>query len=153
MLPDINLFHLTLPVALLFVGDWMTPTPSHRAHPFHRGGGLSLFHLYPKSILLSLRYLIWSSFRYLILTYILVTYFSIHACLAWNQLSSSYFIIHACLAWNQHSYLQLRTKHNKTPQVRNFLEANQKKYDIISNTSIFKILNHISIYMIYLNFI
>ena len=103
MLPDINLFHLTLPVALLFVGDWMTPTPSHRAHPFHRGGGLSLFHLYPKSILLSLRDLIWSAFQYLILTYILVTYFSIHACLAWNQFSSSYFSIHACLAWNQHS--------------------------------------------------
>ena len=28
MLPEINLFHLTLPVALLFVGDRMTPTPS-----------------------------------------------------------------------------------------------------------------------------
>ena len=38
MLPTINLFHLTLLVALLFVGDWMTPTPSYRAHPFHRGG-------------------------------------------------------------------------------------------------------------------
>ncbi len=66
-------------------------------------GGFSLFYLYPQSILLFLRYLIWSSFQYLILTYILVTYFSIHACLAWNQLSSSYFSIHACLAWNQHS--------------------------------------------------
>ena len=37
-----------------------------------------------------LRCLIWSSFQYLILTYILVTYFSIHASLACNQLSSSY---------------------------------------------------------------
>ena len=41
-------------------------------------------------ILLSLRYRIWSSFQYLILTYSLVTYFNIHASLAWNQLSSSY---------------------------------------------------------------
>ena len=69
----------------------MTPTPSHRAHPFHRGGRvITVLSIYPKSILLSLRYLIWSSFQYLILTYILVTYFSIHACLAWNQHSSSY---------------------------------------------------------------
>ena len=37
-----------------------------------------------------LRYLIWSSFQYLILTYILVTHFSIHVSLAWNQVSSSY---------------------------------------------------------------
>ena len=29
MLPNMNLFHLTLLVALLFVGDWMTPTPSY----------------------------------------------------------------------------------------------------------------------------
>ena len=33
-------------------------------------------------------------FKFMILTFILVTYFSIHACLAWNQLSSSYFSIH-----------------------------------------------------------
>ena len=90
MLPDIDLFHLTLPVVLLFVGDWMTPTPSHRARPFHRGERGITVYLYPESILLSLRYLIWSSFQYLILTYILVTYFSTHAGLAWNQLSSSY---------------------------------------------------------------
>ena len=79
------------------------PDPFPQGPPIPRGGGLSQFYLYPKSISLSLRYLIWSSFQYLILTYILVTYFSIHACLAWNQLSSSYFSIHACLAWNQHS--------------------------------------------------
>ena len=80
------------------------PDPFPQGPPIPQGGGgLSLFYLYPKSILLSLRYLIWSSFQYLILTYILVTYFSIHACPAWNQLSSSYFSIHACLAWNQHS--------------------------------------------------
>ena len=90
MLPDINFFHLTLPVVLLLVGDWMTPTPSHRAHPFHRGERGITVYLYPESILLLLRYLIWSSFQYLDLTYILVTYFSTHACLAWNQLSSSY---------------------------------------------------------------
>ena len=33
-------------------------------------------------------------FKIMILTFILVTFFSIHACLAWNQLSSSYFSIH-----------------------------------------------------------
>ena len=33
-------------------------------------------------------------FKFMILTFIIVTYFSIHACLAWNQLSSSYFSIH-----------------------------------------------------------
>ena len=94
MSPDINLFHLTLPVALLFVGDWMTPTPSYRAHPFHRGG--AGYHCSICILNLSyfpLRYLIWSSFQYLILTYILVilvTHFSIHVSLAWNQVSSSY---------------------------------------------------------------
>ena len=79
------------------------PDPFPQGPPIPQGGGLSLFYLYPKSILLFLRDLIWSAFQYLIWTYILVTYFSIHACLAWNQLSSSYFSIHACLAWNQHS--------------------------------------------------
>ena len=34
----INILHLILPVTLLLVGGWMTPTPS-RAHPFHRGEG------------------------------------------------------------------------------------------------------------------
>ena len=99
MLPDINFFHLTLPVVLLFVGDWMTPTPSHRAHPFHRGERGITVYLYPESILLLLRYLIWSSFQYLVLTYILVTYFSTHACLAWNQLSSSYPTSYIAVAW------------------------------------------------------
>ena len=51
MLPTINLFHLTLLVALLFVGDWMTPTPSYRAHPFHRvGGRVTTVQLYPQHI-------------------------------------------------------------------------------------------------------
>ena len=99
MLPDINLFHLTLPVVLLFVGDWMTPTPSHRARPFHRGERGITVYLYPESILLLVRYLIWSSFQYLILTYILVTYFSTHACLAWNQLSSSYPTSYIAVGW------------------------------------------------------
>ena len=99
MLPDINFFHLTLPVVLLFVGDWMTPTPSHRAHPLHRGERGITVYLYPESILLLLRYLIWSSFQYVVLTYILVTYFSKHACLAWNQLSSSYPTSYIAAAW------------------------------------------------------
>ena len=90
MLPDINLFHFTLPVALLFVGDWMTPTPSHRAHPFHRGGGLSLFYLYPKSILLSLRYLIWSSFQIYDLNFHSCNLFQ-HTCL--SCLKSTFFIL------------------------------------------------------------
>ena len=92
MLPNINLFHLTLLVALLFVGDWMTPTPSYRAHPFHRGGGrVTTVQLYPQHIttyltlpsvnLFDLAFNIWSYH---------VTYFSIHASRAWNQLSSSY---------------------------------------------------------------
>ena len=92
MLPNINLFHLALLVALLFVGDWMTPTPSYRAHPFHRGGGrVTTVQLYPQHIttyltlpsviLFDLAFNIWS---------LHVTYFSIHASLAWNQLSSSY---------------------------------------------------------------
>ena len=66
MLPDINLFHLTVPVALLLVGHCMAPTPSYRAHPFQRGG-------YHCSIY-----------------YILEAHFSIHAHLAWSQLSSPY---------------------------------------------------------------
>ena len=48
---------------------------------------------------LSLRYLIWSSFQYLILAYILVTYISIHACLAWNQFSSSYPTSYIAVGW------------------------------------------------------
>ena len=49
-----------------------------------------LFYLYPTSILLSIHDFIRSSFQYLILNYILVNYFIIHACFAWNQLSSSH---------------------------------------------------------------
>ena len=48
MLPNINLFHLTLLVALLFAGDWMTP--SYKAHPFHRGGRVTTVQLYPQHI-------------------------------------------------------------------------------------------------------
>ena len=73
---------------LLEIG-WPRPLPTGPTHSTG-GSGLSLFYLYPEPILLSLRHLIWSSFQYLILTYILVTYFSIHACLAWNQFFSSY---------------------------------------------------------------
>ena len=90
MLPDINLFHFTLPVALLLVGDWMTPTPSHRVRPFHRGGGLSLFYLYPKSILLSLCYLIWSSFQFYDLNFHSCNLFQ-HTCL--SCLKSTFFIL------------------------------------------------------------
>ena len=85
---------------------WRLDDPDHfpQGPPIPQGGRvITVLSIYPKSILLPLRYLIWSSFQYLILTYIRVTYFSIHACLAWDQLSSSYFSIHACLAWNQHS--------------------------------------------------
>ena len=88
MLPDINLFHFTLPVALLFVGDWMTPTPSHRAHPFHRGG--QVITVLSISILLSLRYLIWSSFQ--------IYGFNFHSCNLFQHtclscLKSTFFIL------------------------------------------------------------
>ena len=88
--------------ALLFIGDWMTPTRPLPTGPTHStgGSGLSLFYLYPEPILLSLRHLISSSFQYLILTDILVTYFSIHACLAWNQLSSSYPTSYIAVGWS-----------------------------------------------------
>ena len=76
---------------MVLVGNWMPPDPFPQGPPIpQRGGRVIIVHLYPESILLSLLYLIWSSFQYLILTYILETYFSIHAYLAWNQLSSSY---------------------------------------------------------------
>ena len=98
MLPDINLFYFTLPVALLLVGDWMTPTPSHRAHAFHGGGAgyyCSIYILnlsfFPFAILLDL------VFKFMTLTFIFVTHFSIHTRLAWNQLSSS------CCSIHQHS--------------------------------------------------
>lgn len=56
------------PVPLLLVRAWMTPTPSRRAHAFHRGGrvSLSMLSLYPEFILLpfvilfDLLFCIWS---------------------------------------------------------------------------------------------
>ena len=38
VLPEINSFHLLLPVTLLLVGGWMTPTPS-QGPPIPQGGG------------------------------------------------------------------------------------------------------------------
>ena len=57
-----TLFHLTLPIALLLVGDWMTAIPFPQRPPIpQRGGtGLSLFYLYPKHILLSFHYLVFT---------------------------------------------------------------------------------------------
>ena len=86
------------PTCCLLEIGWPRPLPTGPTHSTG-GSGLSLFYLYPESILLSLRYLIWSSFQFLILTYILVTYFSIHACLAWNQLSSSYPTSYIAVGW------------------------------------------------------
>ena len=37
VLPEINSFHLILPVTLLLVGGWMTPTPS-QGPPIPQGG-------------------------------------------------------------------------------------------------------------------
>ena len=108
MLPNINLFHLTLLVALLFVGDWMTPTPSYRAHPFHRGGGGAGYHCsivsstYHYISYFALRYLIWSSFQYLILTCNLFQ----HTC--FSCLKSTFFILsyqlHCCWLDDPHPF-------------------------------------------------
>ena len=100
MLPGINLFHVTLPVALLFVGDWMTPTPYNRAHPFHGGRKGHHCFIYIQIYLTFPALSYWSSFQIMILTFILVSYWSIHACLFWNQLSLSFFILfqHTCLS-------------------------------------------------------
>ena len=62
------------------------PDPFPQGPPIPQGGAGYHCSIYVLNLfLLSLRHLIWSSFQYLILTYILATYFSIHACLAWNQ--------------------------------------------------------------------
>ena len=87
MLPDINLFHLTLPLALLLVGDWMTPTPSHRAHCSIYILHLSYFPFIIFIILLDLVSNIWSQLTYL---KIIPSYMLVLSCFAWNQLSSSY---------------------------------------------------------------
>ena len=104
MLPNFNLFHLTLLVALLFVGDWMTP--SYRAHPFHRGGRVTTVQLYPSTYhyisYFALRYLIWSSFQYLILTCNLFQ----HTC--FSCLKSTFFILsyqlHCCWLDDSHPF-------------------------------------------------
>ena len=106
MLPYINLFHLTLLVALLFVRDWMTPTPSYRAHPFHRGGRVTtvLFvsSTYHYISYFALRYLIWSSFQYLIVTCNLFQ----HTC--FSCLKSTFFILsyqlHCCWLDDPHPF-------------------------------------------------
>ena len=72
------------------------PDPFPQGPPIPQGGGAgyhcSIYILnlsyFPFVILFDL------VFKFMILTFILVTYFSIHACLAWNQLSSSCFSIH-----------------------------------------------------------
>ena len=86
MLPDIQLIssHPTSCVAVCWRLD--DPDPFPQGPPIPQGGAGYHCSIY----ILNLSYfpfahLIWSSFQYLILTYILVTYFSIHACLAWNQ--------------------------------------------------------------------
>ena len=106
MLPNINLFHLTLLVALLFVGNWMTPTPSYRAHPFHRGGAgyhcSIVSSTYHYMSYFALRYLIWSSFQYLILTCNLFQ----HTC--FSCLKSTFFILsyqlHCCWLDDPHPF-------------------------------------------------
>ena len=76
------------------------PDPFPQGPPIPQGGAGYHCSIYILNLsTLSLRYLIWSSFQYLILTYILVTYISIHACLAWNQLSSSYPTSYIAVAW------------------------------------------------------
>ena len=74
---------------LLEIG-WPRPLPTGPTHSTG-GSGLSLFYLCPEPILLFLRHLIWSSFQYLILTYI-------HTCL--SCLKSILFILsyqlHCC---------------------------------------------------------
>ena len=106
-MPNIYLFHLTLLVALLFVGDWMTLTPYYRAHPFHRGGGAG-YHCsivsstYHYISYFTLRYLIWSSFQYLILTCNLFLY------TCFSCLKSTFFILsyqlHCCWLDDPHPF-------------------------------------------------
>ena len=77
------------------------PNPFPQGPPIPQGGAAS-YHcsIYILNLsALSLRYLIWSTFQYLILTYIIVTYISVHACLAWNQLSSSYPTSYIAVGW------------------------------------------------------
>ena len=75
---------------------WPRPLPTGPTHSTG-GSGLSLFYLYPQAILLSLRYRIWSSFHYLILSYILVTYLGMKRL---SRLKSTSFILsyqlHCC---------------------------------------------------------
>ena len=96
--------HPTSCVALCWRLDGPDPFP--QGPPIPQGGAGYHCSIYILNLsTLSLRYLIWSSFQYLILTYILVTYISIHACLAWNQLSSILsYQLHCCwleVGWRQ----------------------------------------------------
>ena len=76
------------------------PDPFPQGPPIPQGGAGYHCSIYILNLsTLSLRYLIWSSFQYLILTYILVTYIRIHACHAWNQLSSSYPTSYIAVGW------------------------------------------------------
>ena len=77
---------------------WPRPLPTGPTHSTGGAGYHCSIYILNLSTL-SLRYLIWSSFQSLILTYILVTYISIHACLAWNQLSSSYPTSYIAVGW------------------------------------------------------
>ena len=76
------------------------PDPFPQGPPIPQGGAgyhCSIYILNLSTVFL--RDLIWSSFQYLILTYILATYISIHACLACNQLSSSYPTSYIAVGW------------------------------------------------------
>ena len=76
------------------------PDPFPQGPPIPQGGAGYHCSIYILNLsTLALRYLIWSSSQYLILTYILGTYISIHACLAWNQLSSSYPTSYIAVGW------------------------------------------------------
>ena len=83
------------------------PDPFPQGPPIPQGGAGYHCSIYILNLsTLSLPYLIWSSFQYLKLTYILVAYISIHACLA--CLKSAFFILsyqlHCCwleVGWRQ----------------------------------------------------
>ena len=101
---QLNSSHPTSCVAVCWRLDGPDPFP--QGPPIPQGGAGYHCSIYILNLsTLSLRCLIWSSFQYLILTYILVTYISIHACLAWNQLSSILSCqLHCCwleVGWRQ----------------------------------------------------
>ena len=101
---QLNSSHPTSCVAVCWRLDGPDPFP--QGPPIPQGGAGYHCSIYILNLsTLSLRCLIWSSFQYLILTYILVSYISIHACLAWNQLSSILsYQLHCCwleVGWRQ----------------------------------------------------